>query len=139
MARYWLGVAALDHVARGVAGGFCQLGHGRPALVARLSAGDWLIYYSPRSSLEGGEPVQAFTAIGVVAPGEPYVAQQAPGFRPTRRDVRYRKRARQAAIRPLLEQLTLTRGKTNWGIVMRRSLIELDAADFALIREAMRV
>jgi hypothetical protein len=59
------------------------------------------------------------------------------GFEPTRRDVRYRKRARHAEIRPLLDRLALTRDRPNWGIVMRRSLIELDAEDFALIRKAM--
>lgn len=137
MPRYWLGVATLDHVNKGVEGGFCQLGHGKAALVARLSPGDWLIYYSPRSSLEDGEPVQAFTAIGRVAAGEPYATLQGAGFEPTRRDVRYRKQARHAAIRPLLDRLALTRGQRNWGMAMRRSLIELDAADFALIRAAM--
>ena len=31
--RYWIGVASRDHVARGVAGGFCQLGHGKASAV----------------------------------------------------------------------------------------------------------
>ena len=38
MARYWIGVASRDHVMRGVAGGFCQLGHGKAAPVKRLEA-----------------------------------------------------------------------------------------------------
>jgi hypothetical protein len=82
--------------------------------------------------------VQAFTALGQVAPGEPYAVEQLKGFEPTRRNVRYRKRARSASIRPLLDKLELTRGKSNWGMVMRRSLVEISEADFEIIRRAMR-
>ncbi|MGB8598595.1 MAG: hypothetical protein WCE88_03760 [Burkholderiales bacterium] len=35
-------------MARGVAGGFTQLGYGKRAPLACMKAGDWLIYYSPR-------------------------------------------------------------------------------------------
>ena len=38
--RYWIGVASRDHVMKGVAGGFCQLGHGKSAPVKRLAPGD---------------------------------------------------------------------------------------------------
>jgi hypothetical protein len=138
MTRYWLGIATLDHVRNGVEGGFCQLGHGKAAPIKRLSPGDWLIYYSPRTELEGGEPVQEFTALGQVAPGKPYAVAQSEGFEPTRRNVRYQKRARPAPIRPLLEQLELTRGRQNWGMVVRRSLVEISSADFEVIRSAMR-
>jgi hypothetical protein len=136
--RYWLGIATLDHVRVGVEGGFCQFGHGKAAPIQRLTPGDWLIYYSPRSALNNGEPVQAFTALGQVAAGEPYAVEQRKDFEPTRRNVRYRKRAHHALIRPLLEELELTRGKRNWGMVLRRSLIEISQADFKVIRRAMR-
>ncbi len=69
---YWIGVASRDHVLKGVAGGFCQLGHGKAAPVKRLAPGDWIAYYSPRTAYEGGEPVQAFTAIGRIKLGEAY-------------------------------------------------------------------
>ena len=62
--RYWIGVASSDHVARGVEGGFCQLCHGKAAPLRRMSAGDWIAYYSPRTAMKGGETVQAFTALG---------------------------------------------------------------------------
>lgn len=138
MPRYWIGIASLDHVQKGVEGGFCQLGHGKAAPIKRLSPGDWLIYYSPRTALEGGEPVQAFTAIGEIAKAEPYAVVQGMGFEPTRRDVRYRKRARPAPIRPLLEKLEITRDKPNWGMVLRRSLLEISHEDFEIIRGAMK-
>src|SRR5262245_38022876 len=96
--RFWIGVASHDHVIRAVQGGFCQLGHGKAQPARRLKPGDWLAYYSPREGYREGETIQAFTAIGRVKPGEPYVVDQAPGFRPTRRDVHFFKKARQAPL-----------------------------------------
>jgi len=67
--RFWIGVASRDHVRRGVAGGFCQLGHGKAAPIRRLAPGDWIAYYSPRESYPDGALLQAFTAIGEVSWG----------------------------------------------------------------------
>jgi hypothetical protein len=62
--KYWIGVACKNHLQRGIVGGFAQLGHGKRSGVAKLKLGDWIIYYSPRTELEGGETLQAFTGIG---------------------------------------------------------------------------
>src|SRR5438105_3809844 len=113
--RYWIGLASRDHVLRGVAGGFCQLGHGKAAPIKRLAPGDWIAYYSPRTAFEGGEPVQAFTAIGRIKPGEPYAGDTGDGFRPVRRDVAFLGHATEAPIRPLIDRLGFTRGKPSWG------------------------
>jgi hypothetical protein len=137
--RFWIGVASRDHVLRGVAGGFCQLGHGKAAPLKRLASGDWIAYYSPRESYPDGPPLQAFTAIGEVLAGEPYSADMGGGFMPTRRDVRFRKRAREAPIRPLLDSLELTKGKASWGAAFRRGLVEVSHDDFARIAESMGV
>ncbi|HYW82878.1 MAG TPA: EVE domain-containing protein, partial [Spirochaetia bacterium] len=52
---YWIGVVSLSHVQKGVAGGYAQLGHGKAAPLRRLQAGDWFIYYSPKTDMEHGE------------------------------------------------------------------------------------
>ena len=136
--RYWIGVASRDHVMQGVAGGFCQLGHGKAAPVKRLAPGDWIAYYSPRSKLEGGEPVQAFTAIGRIEAGEAYEADMGGGFHAIRRDVAYRKAA-EAPIRPLLDRLSFTSGRQSWGYAFRRGSFTVSAEDFLTIAEAMGV
>jgi hypothetical protein len=134
--RFWIGVASRDHVMRGVAGGFCQLGHGKAAPVKRLAPGDWIAYYSPRTALDGGEPVQAFTAIGRIKPGEPYEADMGGRFHPIRRDVDYLT-ALEAPIRPLLDRLSFTRGGAAWGYALRRGSFAVSAEDFLVIAEAM--
>lgn len=108
--RYWIGVASRDHVMKGVAGGFCQLSHGKAGPVRRLSPGDWIAYYSPRTGMREGEPVQAFTAIGRIREGEPYAGDMGGSFHPIRRDVDFLV-AREAPIRPLLDDLAFTRGQ----------------------------
>jgi len=136
--RYWIGVASRDHVMKGLAGGFCQLGHGKAAPVKRLAPGDWIAYYSPRTKLEGGKPVQASTAIGRIKPGEPYEADMGGGFHPVRRDVDYRQAA-EAPIRPLLDRPSFTSGRQLWGYALRRGSFAVSAADFLTIAEAMGV
>lgn len=138
MTQCWIGVAGRDHVLLAVQGGFCQLNHGKEAPMKRLAAGDRILYYSPRTSMRDGEPLQAFTAIGAVLEGEPYQAEQSERFRPFRRDVRYFD-AREAPIRPLLPHLSFAQGNASWGQVMRRGTVRIEAADYRIIADAMGV
>lgn len=137
MVNHWIGVASRDHVRRGVEGGFCQLGHGKAAPLERLKPGDRIIYYSPRNTLEGGKPLQAFTAIGTVLEGPVRQAEMG-AFKSFRRDVRFSE-AREAPIPPLLEKLSFTRGKASWGYAFRRGVFPINAQDYAIIAEAMGI
>jgi hypothetical protein len=136
--HYWIGVASRDHVRRGVAGGFCQLNHGKAGPIRRLKPGDWIVYYSPRETMASGEPVQAFTAIGKIRPGEPYVGEMGGGMEATRRDIDFLK-AQDAPIRPLLETLSFTKGRAGWGFAFRRGSFAMTEVDFHAIAEAMGV
>ena len=132
--RHWLGVVCRDHVRSGTALGVAQLGHGRRTGLDRLAAGDWLVYYSPRTEARGGAPVQAFTAIGKVADDDIWQAEEG-DFRPWRRRVDYVPEVVETPIRFLRLDLT---DEPNWGYQLRRGLIELSAGDFAVISAAMR-
>ena len=140
--RYWVGVVSKSHVQGGVTGGFAQLGHGKRAPLARLSPGDYLIYYSPKKSLEGREPCQCFTALGKVldAPIEQVAMAHAGAAAASmnRRRVTYLPSV-DAPIRPLLARLTFIANKGNFGATMRRGLIEIPKADFTAIAAAMGV
>ena len=138
MRRGWIGVVSREHVRLAVEGGFCQLNHGKDAPVRRLAPGDLIIYYSPRETMGSGEPLQAFTAIGEVLEGEPYQVSQSATFHPVRRNVRYFD-AVDAPIRPLLDQLSFTRGRPSWGQILRRGTFAIEPADCALIARAMGV
>jgi hypothetical protein len=134
--RYWIGVASKDHVARGVAGNFCQLGHGKVSALKKMAVGDWLIYYSGKKSLESEEPYQQFTAIGQITGAAPYVYEMAPNFMPYRRDIVFRK-ANDAPIRPMLESLSFIKDTKHWGYSFRFGHFEIQRADFELITRAM--
>lgn len=134
----WVGVASREHVAAAVEGGFCQLVHGKEAPLRRMTPGDHIVYYAPRERMGAGEIVQAFVALGTVLMGEPYRIEATDGFRPYRRNVRYH-RARAASIRPLLETLSFTRNRKNWGQAFRRGSFRIESGDFRIIAEAMNV
>lgn len=134
--RYWVGVASKEHVSRGVAGGFCQLCHGKAQPLKRMSVGDWIIYYSPKELFEEATPCQKFTAIGEVVGSEVYPFEMFPGFIPHRRDIRFLQ-ATDTPIRPLLEQLDFIKDKSKWGYAFRYGHLEIPKSDFELIATKM--
>ncbi len=138
MARYGIGVASRDHAQAGVRGKFAQLGHGEAAPVRRLSKGDLIVYYSPRTAFESGEMIQAFTALGHIVDDSPRQAEQTADFHPYRRSVRF-ENAREVAIHSLLQRLLFTRGRENWGMQFRRGSFEIPKDDFIMIGRTMRV
>jgi len=136
--RYWIGVASRDHVKNGVKGGFCQLSHGKASPVRRMSPGDWIIYYSPRSEMRGGEALRMFTAIGRIKDNEPYLADMGNGFAMTRRDVEFFD-STDVPVWPLIDQLHFIRNKQSWGAAFRFGHLEIPEHDFQLIADAMGV
>ena len=134
----WVAVASAEHVAIGRAQGFMQVGHGKGAPLKRLHAGDRVAYYSPVRVLGSKDACQAFTAIGTVRDDRVYQGVMAGGFEPFRKDVDWLA-ASEAPIRPLLESLSFTQGKANWGYAFRFGLLKVTAEDMALIADAMHV
>ncbi|BCJ45928.1 UPF0310 protein [Actinoplanes ianthinogenes] len=123
-----------DHVRRGVRLGIAQLGHGKRTGLARLAPGDHLVYYSPRTSLRDGAPLQAFTALGTVADAEIWQADEG-DFHPWRRRIDYLPDVIETPIRSVRLDLTAHPG---WGVQLRRGLVQLTGADFARVHDAMR-
>ena len=136
--RYWIGVVSQDHVERGVEGGFAQLCHGKAAPLKQMQTGDWLVYYSPRTSLQDGEPCQSFTAIGRVKNEEPYEFAMSTDFVPFRRDIDFVP-CTIASIHPLLDQLSFITDKRHWGYPFRRGHFAIPRVDFERIAAAMGV
>jgi hypothetical protein len=115
-----------------VGGGFGQLCHGRRAPLAGMRAGDWIVYYSPASRMGGGDPVQAFTAIGRV--GEEM--WEAEGMH--RRGIGFID-ALEAPIRPMLPALSFVADPRRWGYPFRRGHFEVSMGDMRIIASAMGV
>jgi hypothetical protein len=77
----WLGVASAEYVRRGVDLGIAQIGHGKREGLARMTAGDWLVYYSPVERLGDKTPLRSFTAGGRISDDEIWQANEGE-FRP---------------------------------------------------------
>ncbi len=134
--RYWIAVASAEHARRGKAG-FMQVNHGKAAPLRRLQPGDGVAYYSPTETVRGKDKLQAFTLIGRVKPSDIYPGEMG-GWTAFRRDVEWAD-ASEAPIAPLLDQLDFSRGRGNWGFMLRFGLFEISEHDFELIAEAMGV
>jgi hypothetical protein len=130
---YWINTVSADHVQRGVAGGFTQANHGKPYMLRKMARGDWIIFYSPKTALEQGESLQAFTAIGRVSDDEPY---QLSSEQPWRRKMEFLP-CTATPIRPLLDQLEFIVDPQRWGYKFRFGVFRIEEPDFLLIRSAM--
>ncbi len=134
--KYWIGVVSRVHVLVGVKARIAQIGHGKRPGLARMHQGDWLIYYSPRVSLESDTKLQAFTAIGQIADNEIYQVEMSKTFKPYRRNVNYLA-CHEAPIAPLIERLSFIKNKKQWGSIFRYGLVEIPKKDFETIKDAM--
>ena len=134
--HYWMGVVHRDHALRGVTQGIVQTNHGAKFGVARMRPGDGFVFYSPKDVYPDGRSLREFTAIGIVAPGEVWQAEQG-DFRPWRRKVDWDDSATAAPITPLLDVLELTRGIRNWGLQLQKGHLPLSEHDFRIIAQQM--
>ena len=136
--KSWIVVASREHVQRGVTEGFAQACHGKCRPLQQMTPGDWIVYYS--SKLEYGKPTphQKFTAIGHVREGEVYPYDMGGGFVPFRRNIDYID-CQEAAIQPLIPELSFIRDKQHWGAPFRFGILQIPQADLLRIAEAMQV
>ncbi len=130
----WLGVVSAEHVRRAVDLGIAQIGHGKRAGLMRMHPGDTLVYYSPVERMGDAVPLRAFTAIGEIAAGDIWQADEG-DFHPYRRSVAYED-AHPVPLDELRGVLHLT-STPNWGYQLRRGLIPLDEHDVEVIRAGM--
>ena len=89
MMRFWCGVVSRDHIQRGIAGGFCQVCHGRRAPLAQIAHGDGIVFYSPTIQFGGPERCQHSPRSQQFSMARPYQVQMTQEFMPFRRDVSY--------------------------------------------------
>lgn len=99
--KFWMGVVSKDHVQKGVNGGFCQLCHGKETPLKRMKKGDYLLYYSPKISLNGNEKYQAITAIGKIIDDNVFQFEMSENFIPFRRNIKYANITRECPIEVL--------------------------------------
>ncbi|MFF5139667.1 EVE domain-containing protein [Streptomyces sp. NPDC013157] len=139
--RAWLGVVSAEHARYAARYGWIQLNHGYRRNLARLGRGDGFVIYSPTERLGEKAKLRAFTALGVVADDEPYLADEvmdmgARGtFRPWRRVVDFAP-VHAVELGAVAPDLILTQ-QPNWGYGLRFGLVPLAVEDFELLRDAM--
>ena len=132
--KYWLGVVSKEHVKIGTEGGFAQVCHGKKAPLARMNAGDFLVYYSP-GLIMGKSELKSFTAIGKILDEDVFSVPMSPDFVPFRRRVSYLF-TKDLPVDDVKSKLDLC-SNSSWGYKLRFGLIELSESDFELIKEKM--
>ena len=135
--KFWVVTVSADHAARGREAGIVQACHGKAAPLRRMKPGDGVVIYSPRDAFKDGAPLMAFTAIGRINAQDPFPFDMGGGLIPWRRGVDWQPNTVAMPIRPVLDQLDLTRRQKSWGMVFRLGLAPMTRSDFALIARQM--
>jgi len=135
--RYWIGVVSGDHVDFAVKNGLCAFSKGAKSAIEKLSDGDRIAFYSPKTGFVEGDPIQAFTALGTVIDATPLETAW-DGHQIWTGRAAYAKTT-PAPVRPLLEPLAFVTNPAKWGMAFRRGQFEIQQSDFALIETAMKV
>ncbi len=136
--QYWVNTVSLDHVKVGIAGGFTQADHSKDTRLRRLNVGDRIVFYSPRTALRDGRPLQRFTALAVVTGDAPYQVTMTDDFHPWRLAVRFDPCVAVDA-KPLISQLSFIPDEAHWGLPFRRGLFTIPEADYDTIADRMKL
>ncbi|GAA1023576.1 MULTISPECIES: EVE domain-containing protein [Amycolatopsis] len=134
--RFWINTVTLDHVEGAIEGSFTQADHGAGKRLRQPSPGDEMIFYSPRTSLQGGKPVRQFTAWATITGDKPYQAYVSDEFQPWRLAVTFHD-CRRVDAKPLVDQLSFVTDPAHWGLPFRRGLFSIPRQDFATILACM--
>jgi hypothetical protein len=134
--RFWINTVSLDHVQAAAEGGFTQADHGAKTRLGRPQPGDEMVFYSPRTSRQGGRPVRQFTALATITGAEPYQAVVSDEFRPWRLAATFRP-CTPVDAKPLVERLSFITDTAHWGLPFRRGLFRIPGDDFSTIAARM--
>ena len=135
--KHWIAVVSRDHAQIAARSGFLQVNHGKAAPLRRTSTGDEVFIYCPRSGMRAGEVLKRveFRCVKVAEAGRiprviendtVYQVEQAPGFKPFRKDVRFDTGFQGISIGDV-QGMELT-ANPHWGMLARRGFFEISAA-----------
>lgn len=132
---YWIGVVSGDAAQHGQRD-FGPYDHANVQPLRRMKAGDGFVHYSPGVAFRGKEPLQFFTAIGVLKERPSYLFDMGGGSVPHRRDIDWVE-GREVPIRPWLDNLEFAEGSRNWSHKFRFGHLAISEHDFRVIAQAM--
>jgi hypothetical protein len=136
--KYWINTITKEHVLGGIEGGFTQANHGSDRVLKKLQNGDAMLFYSGKNSFDDTEPYQKFTALGIVVDDIPYQVTTTDTFHPFRRNLQFLT-IEEAAIRPMIHELSFIKDPKHWGFPFMRGLFEIPKKDFEIIARACGV
>jgi predicted RNA-binding protein len=134
--KYFINTVSKDHVEIGRQNSIVQAGHGKRAPLEKLNKGDFILFYSPQTSLTNGEPLQSFTAIARVIDDNIFQISLSDTFKPFRRKAEYFD-CTETFIRPIIDELEFIENKKSWGFKFRFGLFQINERDFRLIASRM--
>ena len=115
----------------GVEEGFGQACHGKGAPLARTRPGDWVIYYSPKQSMDDRtSSCKQFTAIGQVQSDKPYQVEQFPGFKPFRLNIEFDQKCKPVAWDVVKDKIT-------FAPKLRFGFLEISEDEFKVLKERL--
>ncbi len=134
---HWIAVISRAHARIAAGSGFLQVCHGKAAPLRRTAAGDEVFIYCPREAMGAGEVLKRIEFRCTFDDDRVYQVEQAPGFKPFRKDVTFDPGFVGVAIHDV-GGLDLT-ADPHWGMRARQGFFQISPEDAGLLRAFGRV
>lgn len=133
--NYWIGVASLDHLERGIQRGMFGIGHGKKAPLDLMKPGDKIVFYLPKKvyAATGPENIyQKFCGFATIDEGDVF-SEQIGERCMFRKRLTFTDTTREVPIREVLDQLSFIKDKTHWGFPFMRGYVQITQKDWEIL------
>ena len=130
--KHWIAVISLAHAQIAAKSNFLQVCHGKKAPLRATNAGDEVFIYCPKREICVSQSLKLIAFRGIFDDNHIYQVEQAPGFKPFRKDVTFDRDFQPIGIKDIVG-LELT-SCPNWGMLARRGFFEISPHDAHLFR-----
>ena len=137
--RYWIGVACLNHINRGLELGMFGIGHGKLEPLERMQPNDMILFYAPKIDFAKNDKAniyQKFKGFGEITNDEIFTEEISDRC-VFRRKVRFLSN-KEVDIHELIGELDFIKDKKRWGFPFMRGYLEITEKDFATVSKSLK-
>jgi hypothetical protein len=138
--NYWISVACLNHINRGIEKGLFGVGHGKIEPLQRMQPGDKIVFYAPKIDFMKNDKeniYQKFKGYGTID-DKPIFTEDIGSRCMARRNITFEGTKKEVSVHELLDLLSFIKDKKHWGFPFMRGYIKITEEDWGVITAGLK-